>query len=161
MEWMQLLEGMSYVVTIVALPFAIAVFLFEQRRERANEEEEIFLKLSEDYSKFMELVLANSDLQLRSKGSRPNLTGEQQERRLVLFTLLVSLFERAYVLVFEENMNRQQRRLWRSWEDYMRDWCSREDFRAVLPELLQGEDPDFVRTIERIARDQTGPMAGP
>lgn len=159
MDAMQILEGLSYVVTIVGLPFAIGVFLFEQRRERANEEEEIYLKLSEDYSKFMELVLQNADLQLRSGVPRPNITEEQQERRLVLFQLLVSLFERAYVLVYEEHMNRQQRRLWSSWEDYMRDWCGREDFRRALPELLLGEDPDFVRTIERIAAEQAPPKS--
>jgi hypothetical protein len=159
MDAMQVLEGLSYLVTIVGLPFAIGVFLFEQRRERANEEEEIYLKLSEDYSKFMELVLQNADLQLRSGAPRPNLTDEQQERRLVLFQLLVSLFERAYVLVYEDHMNRQQRRLWSSWEDYMREWCAREDFRAALPELLLGEDPDFVRTMRRIAAEETPPKS--
>lgn len=30
-------ELLSYIVTVVALPFAIAVFLFEQCKERANE----------------------------------------------------------------------------------------------------------------------------
>ena len=31
-------ELMSYVVTVIGLPLAIAVFLFEQRKERENEE---------------------------------------------------------------------------------------------------------------------------
>jgi hypothetical protein len=48
-------------------------------------------------------------------------------------------------------MSRQTRRLWSSWEDYMREWCRREDFRADLPELLQGEDPDFQQHIKKIA----------
>ena len=33
LQWM---EGASYVVTIVGLPFAILVFLHEQHRERQN-----------------------------------------------------------------------------------------------------------------------------
>ena len=33
LEW---LEALSYLVTIVGLPFAIGVFLFEQREERQN-----------------------------------------------------------------------------------------------------------------------------
>lgn len=154
MDGLQVLEGLSYVVTVVGLPFAIAVYVLDQRRERANEDEAVFLKLSDEYAKFMELVLQNADLRLRSSTVRSDLDEEQQERRLILFALLVSLFERAYVLVYEDDMNRQQRRLWLSWEDYMREWCRREDFRSALPGLVQGEDPDFVSTIERIAREE-------
>ena len=154
MDTLQILEAASYLVTIVGLPFAIGVFIFEQRRERANEEEEIFLKLSDDYSRFMQLVLQNADLQLRSAVVKTDLDDEQRERKLVLFALLVSLFERAYVLVYEDDMSRQQRRLWGTWEDYMREWCKRADFRAALPELMNGEDPDFARTIQRIATEE-------
>ena len=45
LEW---LEALSYIVTVVGLPFAIAVFLYEQRRERQNEEEEIYQRLSDE-----------------------------------------------------------------------------------------------------------------
>jgi len=33
----------------------------------------------------------------------------------------------------------------------MREWCRRKDFRATLPELLQGEDEDFTAHIRKIA----------
>lgn len=48
-------------------------------------------------------------------------------------------------------MDRQRRRLWQSWEDYMRDWCKRRDFCEALPELLEGEDVDFARHIFQLA----------
>ena len=35
-------ELLSYVVTVIGLPLAIAVFIFEQRKERDNEEEEVY-----------------------------------------------------------------------------------------------------------------------
>ncbi|GAA5164696.1 hypothetical protein [Viridibacterium curvum] len=151
-DWMELA---SYVVTVVALPFAIIVFIIEQRRERANEEEEIYLKLADDYGSFMRLVLENADLKLRSR-TRTLLDEEQTERRLAIYSILVSLFESAYMLVFEDKMNRKQQRMWQSWEDFMHEWCAREDFRDALPALLHGEDPDFVRTIERIASEEAG-----
>ena len=81
------------------------------------------------------------------------LTDEQRERKLILFDILVSLFERAYILVYEEDMDRQTRRMWQSWEDYMREWCKRTDFRTVLPQLLDGEDRDFAAHIMRIAEE--------
>ena len=153
MDAMQWLEALSYLVTIVGLPLAIAVFVHERRRERQNDEEEIYLRLSDEYSDFMRLVIDNADLQLLSPEPRGVFTEEQLERKHALFAILVSLFERAYVLVYEERMSRQQARLWQSWTDYMHEWCAREDFRAALPALLHGEDPGFVGTIRRIAAE--------
>lgn len=145
-------EQLSYVVTVVGLPFAIAVYLLDQRRERQNEDEEIYQRLSDEYAEFCKLIIDNADLRLRTqKDTLPTLTPEQEERRLILFEMLVALFERAYILVYENDMDKQQRRLWQSWEDYMRDWCQREDFRTLLPSLLTGEDEDFSAYILDIA----------
>lgn len=157
-EWMELL---SYVVTVVGLPMAIYVFVHEQRKERANDEEELYQRLSDEYTSFLRLVLEHADLRLMSPHgpSDTPLTPEQQERKSVLFGLLISLFERAYLLVYEDEMPKQTRRLWQSWEDYMREWCRREDFRTMLPELLRGEDPDFGAHIARIAAEESGSMS--
>jgi hypothetical protein len=153
MTFLQWLEGLSYVVTIVGLPFAIWIFLVDQRKERVNDDEEVYLKLSDDYEKFLKLVLDNSDLQLvTNKENSVQLSPEQIERRDVLFEILISLFERAYILVYEDNLKGQPARLWLTWEDYMRSWCSREDFRSEMPKLLEGEDPDFQEYIKKLAR---------
>ena len=148
---LQWLEALSYLVTIIGLPLAIVVFVLDRRRDRQTDEEEIYLRLSDEYADFMRLVIENADLRLRSPTPPTNLSEEQQERKLALFAILVSLFERAYVLVYEEHMSRQQQRLWQSWEDYMHEWSQREDFRAALAPLLVGEDPGFVATIQSIA----------
>ena len=152
-------ELLSYVVTVVGLPFAIAVYFLDQRKERENEEEAIWQQLSDAYIDFLEVVLANSDLQLRSRESTPNLSDEQRERMWVVFDMLISLFERAYLLAYEPEMSEKQDRRWHSWEDYMREWCQREDFRAQLPELLRGEDPDFAQYIMRLAQEETCPAS--
>ena len=152
MNWFQWAEALSYVVTIFGLPLAILVFMYEQRRQRQNEEEEIYQRLSDEYTAFLKLVLANPDLQLlRKHATHEPLTDEQSERKLAIFNILVSLFERAYLLVYEEKMDKQTKRLWQSWEDYMREWCRRKDFRDALPELLGGEDEDFQEHIRKIA----------
>lgn len=145
-------ELLSYVVTVVGLPFAILVFIYEKHRERANEDEEIYQQLSDEYADFIKLVLEHADLRLRSH-EPVELSAEQQERKLLIFDLLISLFERAYLSVYEEDMSKQQRRMWQSWEDYMREWCVRPDFRSALPELLKGEDEDFAIYLRRIATE--------
>jgi hypothetical protein len=143
---------LSYVVTVVGLPFAIAVFIWEQRRERANEDEELYQRLSEEYAEFSKLLLGNADLGLMTEYRKDEaLTDEQLERRSIIFDLLLSLFERAYILVYKENGSEQAKRLWASWDDYIRSWIAREDFRESVPSLLLGEDPGFVAYIQGIA----------
>ena len=158
MTFLEQLEALSYLVTVIGLPFGIYVFIKEQRKERQNEDEEVYVRLSDQYSEFLELVLKNADLQLTTRTSLgAPLTPEQAERRSVLFEILVSLFERAYILVYEECMAPQPARLWKSWEDYMREWCRRPDFRELLPNLLRGEDPDFSAYIQRLAAEESTP----
>jgi hypothetical protein len=156
MSWLEWCELLSYVVTIVGFPFAILIFIYEQRKERRNEEEELHQQLSDEYSDFLKIVLQNADLQLfRRRGdTRVDLSDEQQERKFVLFGIVTSLFERAYIMVYEEEMDKQARRLWSSWEDYMREWCRRADYREALPELLEGEDEEFREYIARLAAEE-------
>jgi hypothetical protein len=148
LEW---LEALSYLVTIVGLPLAIGVLIYYRPPDRQTDQEEIKLRFSDEYADFMRLVIDNADLHLLSPAVKGELGEDQLERKHALFAILVSLFERAYVLVYEDDMSRQQARLWQSWEDYMTEWCEREDFRAALPALFQGEDPGFVAMIKRIA----------
>jgi hypothetical protein len=144
-------ELLSYVVTVVGLPLAIFVFLFEQRKERENEDEEVYQLLSDNYQDFLKVALDNPDLRLFSAGAADTLTPEQKERQFIIFTMLMSLFERAYLLLYQDDMSPKQARRWNSWEDYMLEWCRRPDFRGSLPRLLHGEDPSFVRYVERLA----------
>jgi hypothetical protein len=151
MDLKEALELGSYVMTIVAVPFAVLVFLHEQRKERANEDEEQYQHLSDAYTDFLKVVLANADLQLRSTTALVDATPEQRERRLIIFDMLISLFERAYLVAYKDDMGVDEQRRWNSWDDYMRDWCRRADFRNALPQLLSGEDPAFQAYIQRLA----------
>jgi len=155
LEWW---EGASYVITVIGLPLAICVFLYEQRRERQGEEEELYQYLSEEYAEFQKLALENADLQISFGSDDPELalTGEQLERKRILYDILISLLERAYILVYEDKMDKQTARLWASWEDYIRHWTRRRDFRASLPQMLEGEDAEFSEYILRIAKEESG-----
>ena len=152
-DWWELA---SFVVTALGLPVAILFFAWEQRKERDNEEEAQYQLLSDAYNDFLKVVLANPDLQLRAATSLPNPTAEQNERMLVIFDMLMSLFERAYLVAYKPKMGETERRRWNSWDDYMREWCRREDFRNALPLLLRGEDPEFQRYLRRIADEENG-----
>lgn len=156
MDLREALEIASYAVTVIGLPFAVTVFLHQQRRERENEEEQGYQLLSDAYNDFLKVVLANADLQLRSHEALAQPTPEQMERMLVIFDMLMSLFERAYLVAYKPAMSTTEQRRWNSWDDYMREWCRRDDFFDALPLLLRGEDPEFQEYIRRVALDERG-----
>ena len=157
-EWRDAWEVASFIVTALGLPFAILFFAWEQRKERDNEEEEGYQLLSNAYNDFLKVVLSHPDLHLRSQEPLLDPTPEQRERMLVIFDMLVSLFERAYLVAFKASMSETEKRRWNSWDDYMREWCRREDFHQALPLLLHGEDPEFREYIRRIAEEESGPI---
>jgi hypothetical protein len=145
-------ELLSYVVTVIGLPAAILAFLYEKRKERESDEDEVHQLLSDNYQDFLKTALDHPDLQLFAAKETPALNPQQQERMLIIFGVLVSIFERAYVLMYEKRMSKAQSRRWVAWEDYMREWCRRDDFRRLLPELLKGEDADFRGYLESLVQ---------
>jgi hypothetical protein len=148
------LELASFAVTVFGLPFAVWVFAMQQKKERENEEEEAYQHLADAYNDFLKVVLANSDLQLRTNSALPEPTQEQKERMLVIFDMLISLFERAFLVAYKPEMAQGEQRRWNSWDDYMREWCRRDDFANALPFLLRGEDAEFQAYITRVAREE-------
>lgn len=156
MSWLEWWEFASYLVTVIGLPFAVWVFMKQERAERENEEEEAYLLLADAYDDFLKVVLAHSDLQLRTQTALENPSPEQRERMQVIFEMLISLLERAYLVAYKDEMSASERRRWNSWDDTMREWCARDDFYFLLPHLLRGEDEGFQRYIQQVAKDVRG-----
>ena len=130
-DTIKLWELASHLVTVVGLPVAVLALWREARRERDYElkeieqrDEETYLRLSEQYTEFIESVLRYPDLALHPR-----------------------LPERAYILLHEDVLDPEGARRWQSWADSMQQWCPRADFRDALPDLLIGEDPAFSRYI--------------
>jgi len=146
-------ELLSYMVTVFGLPVAMAVFLYDKRKERIAEEEEVYAALANSYQDFLRLAIENADLRLMSKTRTDELNPEQRERMRAIFGLLIALFERAYLLLYDTDLTGKDARRWRSWEDFMQEWCGRDDFREAIPELLLGEDPEFARYIRKLAEE--------
>ena len=149
-------ELASYIVTTLGFPLAIGVFIYEQRKERNNEEAEAYQLLSNAYNEFLKVVIENPDLHLFTNAATPDLTPEQQERMQIILDMLMSLFERAYLTAWYEDMNPAQRRRWNVWEDFMREWIRRDDFHLRAESLLIGEDPDFQAYFRALVQQERG-----
>lgn len=154
---LQAWEFASYVVTVLGFPLALFAIWREMRAERLNEakeieqrEDEIYVSLSQQYSTFLEAVLANPDLDLLGEAPQPRVLGpDQLQKKRVYYEMLIALFERAFILLYEPDLKGASARRWGSWADYIGWWLKKPDFRAYAVENLAGEDPDFAAYLRR------------
>ena len=141
MEWS---EFLSYVVTVVGLPMAIWLFLFEQKKERLAEREEIDGDLVEEYADIIDKFIEHPELDQHEK---PLADPVQAKQQLRIYEMIVSFFERAFIQLYGKK-NPTYQRMWHSWEDYIDSWLEMPNFRTALPRLMVGEDPAFVAYIQ-------------
>lgn len=144
-HWMELL---SYMATVVGIPMGLSIFLYQERKERQSEQEEIYDKLMEHYAQVQTKLFEHPELDQHDK---PLVNGEDIRRQRIIYDMLVSLFERAFILLYGET-DPVYRRMWNSWNDYITHWSKQENFRLVLPELMLGEDPAFVAFMANVTK---------
>lgn len=153
-------EFLSNMVTVLGLPVALFAIWREMRAERRNEmkeieqrEDNIYVELSQQYSGFLETVLAHPELDLMAEDAvEAELTPAQIKMKQVYFEMLIALFERAFILLYEEGATGAAARRWQSWTDYVDWWLAKSDFRAYAMKNLGGEDAEFAAFMMRRAR---------
>lgn len=155
-EAMRLWEFLSYLVTVLGLPIAVVTIWRELRAERVNEakeieqrEDEIYVALSQQYSSLLEAALAHPELDALDGSSSSDLSPEQRRRQSIYYEMLMALFERAFILLYEDAPTGQGGRRWQSWADFFSYWLKRPDFARYVENNLQGEDPAFVDFVRK------------
>jgi len=139
-SFLEVMELLSYIATVVGIPLAMIMFFLQEKKERQNEQEEIYDKLMEQYTRIQEKLFEYPELDVHDKSLSD---AENSRRQYILYQMVVSLFERSYILLASESDPAYQR-MWNSWVDYIREWSVRPNFRDALPHLMEGEDKDFV-----------------
>lgn len=147
LTFLEFMELLSYVATVVGIPLALMTFIYQEKKERQNEQEEIYDKLMGHYTEIQEKLFEHPELDVHD---RPLDNSEDARRQYILYQMVVSLFERSYILLASERDPAYQR-MWNSWEDYIRDWIKHANFRESLPRLMEGEDKDFVMYMAKLS----------
>ncbi len=148
MTFLEFSELLSYVATVVGIPLALMTFIYQERKERQNEQEEIYDKLMDHYTGIQEKLFEHPELDMHESTLQNT---EDARRQYILYQMVVSLFERSYILLASEEDPAYQR-MWNSWEDYIREWVDRPNFRAALPKLMEGEDKHFVAYMAEVSK---------
>ena len=134
--------------------WAVWSWVVEQRREARDRDQKLYLDLNEAYQLFLDRMLENPDIWTETKIGN---NVERETRRRILYEKLIAVFEQAFLLLFfEDKPSEEIIRLQASWTDFMRFWATRDDFRQMLPILLEGEDPDFAAYLTGVCEGKSG-----
>jgi hypothetical protein len=94
LEWMELL---SYVATVIGIPMALVTYMYDNYKERQSEQGEIYDDLMAHYAGIQNKLFDYPELDQHDK-PLPDL--ENQRRQRILYEMLVSLFERAFIMLY-------------------------------------------------------------
>lgn len=147
-SFLEFMELLSYVATVIGIPLALATFIYQEHKEREAEQEEIYDDLMEHYARIQDRFFEFPEL---DQHVQPLQNPEDARRQRILYEMLISLFERAFIMLHGEK-NPAYRRMWNSWNDYLEFWIDMPNFRAALPALMKREDPGFVAYMAKITK---------
>ncbi|MCI0521881.1 MAG: hypothetical protein L0Z70_16675 [Chloroflexi bacterium] len=144
MTLLQYFELLAYAAAILGIPSAIFAYVREKRRERLEREYGTYNALDEKYIEYLRWVVEHPrlDLYYLPLEQPVVLTPEEKIQQYAMFETLVSLLERAF-LMYRDQSNRIKQKQWAGWNDYMEDWCKRDNFRALWEILGVQFDGDF------------------
>ena len=129
---------------LIGIPVAIYVYWVNKKSERRDREYGTYNALDEHYVDYLKLCLENADLDVADtpRVSTVPLSADQRHRELIIFTILVALMERAF-LMYDDKSKAIKLAQWIGWDGYIRDWCRRTNFLAALPVLASQFDSRF------------------
>ncbi len=145
-SFLETMELLSYIATVVGIPLALVTFMYQEHKEREAEQGEIYDDLMAHYVEIQEKLFNYPELDQHDK---PLENIENRRRQKMVYEMLVSLFERSFIMLYGES-NPEYKRMWNSWNDYIVEWSRHHNFREALPYLMRGEDPAFVNYMSKV-----------
>lgn len=148
------LQIATNLLVCLSILWLVPSFVINKRKETERYELEAYNKLNDEYLRLLEVLLNNVDLDVYADAGRAYSQDPIVKRkRLLIYSMLITLFERAYILLYEGKSESARERRWEGWEEYIKEWCSRPDFRAHLEDSLKNDDTRLAQLIKRIVRD--------
>lgn len=153
-EHLILFEFLSYVTAILGVPIALVIYFKKARKERLDREYGTYNALDDKYLEFLNICLNHPDLDIyhiKDKGQK--YSKEQKKRELIIFELLISILERAY-LMYRDQGSRVKKDQWMGWNQYMKDWLNRPNFRKAWKKLGNQWDVNFQEHMSQLIQER-------
>lgn len=162
-EWKDVLEAISYLTIVLGLPAALVQYRRKSLKEQQDREYGTYNALDEKYLEFQRMCFAHPHLDIFDipDASPHQLTDDERKQELIAFTMLFSIFERAY-LMYGDQSSRIKRQQWTGWQEYLTDFCARENFRRAWRISGNTFDTTFQAFVESMVTrvERTAPPIG-
>lgn len=147
------LEIISSVISIVGIPVAIWIFYKNKEKEKRDREYQTYNALDDKYIDFLNLCITNSELDIYND-QKLLLTNEQEHKRLVMFEILISIFERAF-LMYRDQGSKIKKEQWQGWLKYINEWYEVENFKKAWSSIGDQWDSGFVSFMNNTLKGNT------
>jgi len=128
----QYFEFATFVVTLLGVPAAIFIYSREQRLQREEREYGTYDALDEKYIELQQLCIEYPQLDIFDTPYKTprKLTEEQEKQEEAIILIRISIFERAF-LMYQRTPSKSKSDQWQGWEDEIKEWLERKNFREV------------------------------
>jgi hypothetical protein len=138
-----------YVAMSIAGPLALMEYFKAKKRERRANEYKIYDELDNRFFEYQKIALQYYDLDILDvPNNDPSLSFDKKRKQeMVAYAMLFSLFERAYLMFHQQEIQFQDRQ-WSGWKRFLDDFIRRENVRVAW-QLSKGTyDTDFQRFMD-------------
>jgi hypothetical protein len=149
------LDIINSFIILVGVPIAIIRYFISTQQDKERNGYMAYDSLDKEYKDWQKLCMDNVDLPVSDLDTATTvddynkLTADNKKKVKLAYTILASLFERAYILYntkhnaievskgFRDNQ-------WEGWEKYIRLYSTAPVFSHIWKEIKQGYDEKFV-----------------
>lgn len=126
------LQIVSYLAVVFGIPWGLYQHYRAVKREQLDRERGTYDALDEKYLEYQRLCLAHPTLDVFDLPLSPRspLSPQEERQELIILTMLMSIFERAY-LMYSDQSSSIKHQQWSGWDEYIQSFCSRESFRKT------------------------------
>jgi len=155
-EGANLVTILGIVFALVGLTVSLRTFIAERKKEHLEREYGTFDSLDNKYVEFMYACTQHPNLDLFSEplGKDRVATKEELNVERALFSVLISIFERAFVM-FERRAGKDMKELqYLGWLECMRSYCIRESFLFEWKKIGNQFDNDFKKRLNDLIEEE-------
>jgi hypothetical protein len=139
-----------YIAMSIAGPLAVIAYIKVKTTERLEKEHQTYDELDNRFFEYQKLALEYYDLDILDvPNNDPSLAFDKKRKQeMVAYSILFSLFERAY-LMFSHQADMFRQRQWSGWKHFLNDFIRRDNVRNAWNLSKQTYDTDFQIFMDR------------